>query len=503
MSPEATPSHIPPMSRAPGGYPYPPGFTSFYVPLHEAFAKRAQQHIAVRKAALEASRKGTKPDYLPKSEANGEWRIELPWFTADQRNQMTGPADDAELVVKLMNSGSPGVMIDLEDSMVNVFEHTMQGIDNAVAAYYGTLSYVDAKRGDATVGIQDSQTVLWTRVRGLHLSQAGVLPEPTPAPLFDLAMLAWKLDFDRLKHPLAIYIPKTEHADEALWWREVFQAIAAAKNLKPNAIKCMALVESHPFAYEIEEFAYILRDHLVGLNLGRWDYMASLAHFNFNDADWVLPDRNTIPFDVPFFQALRERIPEICHKHGMLAIGGMTALFPDRSNAELNGKALTVLAQDKKNEADCLFDGAWTGHPDQNTIAVEQFPAPNQDFKRKPGANPTPDLRPVKKVGTLTGPGTRAAIRTVIRYRHGYLTGLGASLLDGYMEDLATDRIYRLMIEQRIRHGMHKAQDISRLFDEELARLLVNPANMKEAAHFREARRMGEEMIKAGFHDPI
>jgi len=26
----------------------------------------------------------------------------------DQRNQMTGPADDAELVVKMLNSGAPG-----------------------------------------------------------------------------------------------------------------------------------------------------------------------------------------------------------------------------------------------------------------------------------------------------------------------------------------------------------------------------------------------------------
>jgi len=503
MTQQASTEHIPAMSHAPPGYTMLPPFEAFYRPLHDAFAAKARQHIAGRKAVLAAALGGTLPNYLPPSEANGDWRIELPWFTADQRNQMTGPADDAELVVKLMNSGAPGVMIDLEDSMVNEFSHTLRGIDNAVAAYRGELTYVDAKAGNATVKITDSETVLWTRVRGLHLSQAGVLREPTPAPLFDLAMLVWKLDFDQVKHPLGIYIPKTESAEEAHWWRDVFQALALAKKLKPNAIKCMALVESHPFAYQIEEFAYILRDHLVGLNLGRWDYMASLAHFNFNDPNWVLPDRNEIPFDVPFFQALRERIPEICHKHGMLAIGGMTALFPDRTNPVQNGKALTVLAQDKKNEADCLFDGAWTGHPDQNKIAVDQFPAPNQNFKRKPGANPTPDLRPVKKVGVTTGPGTRAAIRTTIRYRHGYLNGLGASLLDGYMEDLATDRIYRLMIAQRIRHGMHKAADITRLFDEELARLLVNPANLKEATHFREARRISEEMIKQGFHDPI
>ena len=40
-------------------------------------------------------------------------------------------------------------------------------------------------------------------------------------------------------------------------------------------------------------------------------------------------------------------------------------------------------------------------------------------------------------------------MRTVIRYRNGVLNGKGASLLDGYMEDLATNRIYRLIIAQR------------------------------------------------------
>ena len=64
-----------------------------------------------------------------------------------------------------------------------------------------------------------------------------------------------------------------------------------------------------------------------------------------------------------------------------------------------------------------------------------------------------PDLRPQPAgVGTRTINGTRAAVRTVIRYRHGVLSGRGASLLDGYMEDLATDRIYRLMIAQRVLH---------------------------------------------------
>ncbi|MBD5634879.1 MAG: hypothetical protein IAI49_10405 [Candidatus Eremiobacteraeota bacterium] len=416
---------------------------------------------------------------------------------------MTGPADEADLVVKMLNSGAPGVMLDLEDSMANEYDHTVLGIANVIAALYGELTYEDKKRG-GTVGIKDTSTVTWTRVRGLHLNQAGVLDELTSASLFDLALLVYQLDLSRLKHPLAIYIPKSEAAEEAFWWRDVFEALAGLKGVPKDYIKCMALCEAHPFAFQLEEFAYNLRDHLLGINLGRWDYMASLIHFNLNDPAWVLPDRNTIPHDVPFFQNLRTLIPSICHKHGMLAIGGMTALFPSREDPELNERALSVLAQDKKNEANCLMDGAWTGHPDQNAIAVAQFPEPNQMSSLVPGFDAHPDMRPsVVGVGKTTIDGTRAAVRTVIRYRNGYLNGKGASLLDGYMEDLATDRIYRLMIAQRIKHGMHSAAEVTRLFDEELPKLIESGKEAGTAETLREARRIGEDLIARSAFDPV
>jgi malate synthase len=326
----------------------------------------------------------------------------------------------------------------------------------------------------------------------------------TSASLFDLAQLVYGLDLSRLKHPLAIYIPKSESAEEALWWGDLFRALAEFKGQAPDYIKCMALCEAHPMAYQLEEFAYNLRDHLLGLNLGRWDYMASLIHFNINDPNWVLPDRNTIPHDVPFFQNLRLLMPSICHKHGMLAIGGMTALFPSRDDAELNARALAVLAQDKKNEATCLMDGAWTGHPDQNDIAVEQFPFPNQIASYEPGFDAQPDLRPsVAGIGARTLDGTRAAVRTVIRYRNGYINGRGASLLDGFMEDLATDRIYRLMIAQRLQHGVDTAADVTGLFDEELQKLIDSGKEAGDATTLRKAREIGEAMILQGAHDPV
>lgn len=433
---------------------------------------------------------------------------------------MTGPGDEAELVVKMLNSGAPGVMLDFEDSVVNQWDHILLAAENILKALRGELTYFDKKRNQ-TVSITPSKTVIWIRPRGLHLNQGGVFDnELMSASLFDVASVFYRMDPAEQKHPLSIYIPKSESAEEALWWRDLFQALAKTRGLPKEYIKCMALVESHPLAYEMEEFAYNLRDHILGLDLGRWDYMASLIDFNFSNPEWVLPDRNTIPHNVPFFQRVRELLVDICHKRGILAVGGMTALYPSREDPELNARELAVLAEDKKNEADCMMDGAWTGHPDQNQIAVDQFPYPNQLHRRPANIERYPDLRPLPKgVGKKSLGGTRAAVRTVIRYRNGVLNGKGASLLDGYMEDLATDRIYRLMIAHRMRHGkaarvleengaevIHPPELITRLFDEELDRILRELPKMKDLGNadtFRQARVLGEGMITRGEFNPV
>jgi malate synthase len=516
---DARMNHTPPEFDASNDLP--DGFLEFYLPLHREFTPRQRMLVLARRDALAAAHDGKLPEHLPASDATtGEWHIRVPDWCADQRNQMTGPADDTELVVKMINSGAPGVMLDLEDSMANRWPSVSAGVRNILGALRGELGYFDRKR-ERQVNIRPSSTVIWSRVRGLHLSQAGLIfDEPTSASLLDLALITYQVDPARLAHPLSFYIPKSESAEEAIWWRDVFRALARLRGWPPDAIKCMALVESHPLAYQMEEFLHHLRDHILGLNLGRWDYMASLIHFNLEDPAWVLPDRNTIPHDIPFFQNLRTLLVDVCHRRGALAIGGMTALFPSREDSELNTRALSVLEQDKRNEARCFMDGAWTGHPDQNTIAVAQFPEPNQIKTRPPLKSRYPNLRPLPTaVGERTVAGTRAAVRTVIRYRNGVLNGKGASLLDGYMEDLATDRIYRLMIAQRMQHYErrpifddrgcavpHNKEFITRMFSQELERLVSELPRGREAGNattLGEACRLSEAMIDNGWFDPV
>jgi hypothetical protein len=48
----------------------------------------------------------------------------------------------------------------------------------------------------------------------------------------------------------------------------------------------------------------------------------------------------------------------------------MTALYRSREDPELNARALAVLEKDKKNEANCLFDGAGGGHDSQRGVRL-------------------------------------------------------------------------------------------------------------------------------------
>src|SRR5829696_9975389 len=182
----------------------PAGFMEFLLPLHRELTQRQQTLRQKRADVLASSHGGKKPNYLaPSAATTTDWTIPLPEWCADQRNQMTGPADDAELVVKMLNSGAPGVMLDLEDSMANTWSNLTTGLANIDAALKGELTYFDAKR-NRNAGINDSKTVTFIRPRGLHISQAGVLnDELMSASLLDVAMVAYKADAERLKHPLS------------------------------------------------------------------------------------------------------------------------------------------------------------------------------------------------------------------------------------------------------------------------------------------------------------
>jgi malate synthase len=87
------------------------------------------------------------------------------------------------------------------------------------------------------------------------------------------------------------------------------------------------------------------------------------------------------------------------------------------------------------------------------------------------------------------------------------------------MEDLATDRIYRLMIAQRVMHRdfvpiedeygqvvRHTPEFITQLFDKELDHLLAelpSSSSPEEVERYRRAREISEAMIVNEEFNPV
>src|SRR5260370_29147450 len=151
VAPVSLSDRLMPVNAAPSGFDaardLPAGFLAFLSPLHAALTLRQRALVARRETALQEAHAGKQPNFLPPSVSTMQaWQIELPEWCFDQRNQMTRPADDAELVLKMLNSRAPGVMLDLEDSNANTREPLSLGIHNILEALAGRLTYFNQKR---------------------------------------------------------------------------------------------------------------------------------------------------------------------------------------------------------------------------------------------------------------------------------------------------------------------------------------------------------------------
>src|SRR3569832_187081 len=57
-----------------------------------------------------------------------------------------------------------------------------------------------------------------------------------------------------------------------------------------GTIKATVLIETLPAVFQMHEILHALREHIVGLNCGRWDYIFSFIKTRSADPAAVLPD---------------------------------------------------------------------------------------------------------------------------------------------------------------------------------------------------------------------
>ena len=253
---------------------------------------------------------------------------------------------------------------------------------------------------------------------------------------------------------------------EARLWNDVFNFAQDRLGIPRGTIKVTVLIETIVASFEMDEILYELREHIVALNAGRWDYIFSTIKKFSKRPDFLLPDRAQVTMTVPFMRAYTELLVKICHKRGAHAIGGMAAFIPSRKDKEVNDLALAKVREDKLRESNDGFDGTWVAHPDLVPTAKEVFDSvlkdkPHQKEKLREDVSTTAaDLINFNiPNGQITEAGMRLNINVALQYIDAWLRGSGAVAIHNLMEDAATAEICRAQLWQWVHHPTASLSD--------------------------------------------
>ncbi len=349
-------------------------------------------------------------------------------------------------------------MADFEDSHSPTWEATIQGQINLRDAVRGTIEMVTPEGKQYRLNRQTA--TLLVRPRGWHLVEKHVLVDgqPVSASLFDFALFAYHNAAQLVEKGSGpyFYLPKMENHLEARLWNEVFVAAEEELGLPRSTIRATVLIETILAAFEMDEILWELREHCVGLNCGRWDYIFSFIKKFRRRADFVLPDRALVTMTTHFLRSYSQLLIKTCHRRGAFAMGGMAAQIPIKGNPAANEAALEKVRQDKLREVTDGHDGTWVAHPGLVPVALDIFdkhmPTPNQLHVRRDDVQITAaDLLKVPD-GSITEAGLRVNVNVGLLYLESWLRGNGCVPIYNLMEDAATAEICRTQIWQWIRH---------------------------------------------------
>ena len=247
-----------------------------------------------------------------------------------------------------------------------------------------------------------------------------------------------------------LYLPKIEHYKEARWWNEVFEFAQNYFKVPIGTIKATVLIETITASFQLDEIIYELKNHIAGLNCGRWDYIFSYIKKLKNHPNFMVPDRDQVTMTSPFMSAYSLRVIQVCHKRSILAIGGMAAQIPIKNDEEANKIAFEKVKTDKEREVKNGHDGTWVAHPGLVSLAMKVFnenmPTKNQMHIKRNELNITEEQLLELPKGTITENGVRKNINVGILYLESWLKGVGAAALYNLMEDAATAEISKAQL---------------------------------------------------------
>jgi malate synthase len=444
-----------------------PAALEFIVDLTRRFGDRVAALLAARAARQHELDAGTLPDFLPatRNVRESEWRVTtIPADLQDRRVEITGPTD-RKMVINALNSGARVFMADCEDSLTPTWDNVVQGQINLRDAVTRTISFANPDGKQYRLNQQIATLLL--RPRGWHLYEKhmSVDGKPVPGAFVDFGLYLFH-NHAALKARGTgpyFYLPKLESHLEARLWADVFRHSESKLGIAPQSIKVTVLIETILAAFEMDEILYELKDYIVGLNCGRWDYIFSFIKKFSRRPDFVLPDRQQVTMTTHFLRSYSRLVIKTCHRRGAFAMGGMAPQIPIKNDPKANEEALAKVRADKEREAGDGHDGTWVAHPGLVPLATEVFdrlmPTPNNLQKTLADVQVSAkDLLQIPQ-GTITEAGLRNNVSVSIQYLAAWLGGLGCVPINNLMEDAATAEISRAQIWQWIRHPGGKLDD--------------------------------------------
>ena len=429
------------------------------------FENRRQQLLAEREETQKSIDAGNFMSFPEDTSIrDGDWKVVPPPSDVAQRHvEITGPVD-RKMIINALNSGADVFMADFEDSTSPTWENIINGHINLIDANNRSIELIDETKGKTYSLSPDSETSLFVRPRGLHLLEKNVMIDGSPisASIFDFAMYVYHNHKQRLENGLGIYfyVPKLENANESQLWDDMFTLAEDELGIPRSSIRATVLLETISASYEIEEMLYSLKEHSLGMNAGRWDYIFSAIKRHRNVEGIIFPDRSQITMTVPFMKAYTELLVESCHKRGAHAIGGMSAFIPNRKDPEVTEKAFENVKNDKLRAATMGFDGSWVAHPDLVNICKEVFSehlkGESNQISHVPGYVIDDSMLHNFEIenSSITTNGIDTNIKVGILYMHSWLNGQGAAALFNLMEDAATAEISRSQLWQWLHNSV-------------------------------------------------
>ncbi|KAL3716756.1 hypothetical protein ACJRO7_008353 [Eucalyptus globulus] len=468
----------------------------FVADLQREFRGHIKYAMECRRNAKQRYNAGALPGFDPATRyvREGEWTCSLvPPAVADRRVEITGPVE-RKMIINALNSGAKVFMADFEDALSPTWENLMRGQVNLKDAVDGTITFHDKAR-NRVYKLNDQIAKLFVRPRGWHLPESHILIDGEPATgcLVDFGLYFFHnyASFRKMQGegfgPF-FYLPKMEHSREAKIWNSVFERAEKMAGIERGSIRATVLIETLPAVFQMDEILYELRDHSVGLNCGRWDYIFSYVKTFQAHPDRLLPDRFQVGMTQHFMRSYSDLLIRTCHRRGVHAMGGMAAQIPIRDDPAANEAALELVRKDKLREVRAGHDGTWAAHPGLIPACMEVFtnhmgnaPHQIQSVKREDAANITEEDLLHRPRGARTLEGLRLNTRVGIQYLAAWLTGTGSVPLYNLMEDAATAEISRVQNWQWLKYGVELDGDgvgvrvsldlFARVVEEEVARI--------------------------------